>query len=312
MLRFSIIIPLFNKASHIASTLQSVFDQTFNDFEIIIVDDGSTDHGVQIVEALDSKKIKLFSIDNQGVSHARNYGCKKAQGQLISFLDADDLWEPNHLEQLLLLYKKHPQCGLYAMAYKKKFNNSSIPAIFKNIPKTNNWSGVVDDFFESSLIDCIAWTSAVMIPKVIFEEIGGFNETIESGEDTDLWIRMALKYPVAFSLTITACHRLDAPHRITNSCPNTLQHLDLNAYNEMANTNPSLHKYLDLNRFSLAIKYKLAKNNKKSYYYSNSIRRSNLNTKQRFLLSLNSFVLKQLLVIKLRLRSLGVHLSSFK
>ena len=101
MATISIVIPLYNKGFIISETLDSVLAQTFTDFEIIIVNDGSTDNGFEIVSQFSDKRIKLFQQQNKGAAAARNLGIEKATGELIAFLDADDYWYPNHLEVVL-------------------------------------------------------------------------------------------------------------------------------------------------------------------------------------------------------------------
>ena len=103
---FSVIIPLFNKENEIKSTLESVLSQTFQDFEVIVIDDGSTDNGKKIVEDFNNSKIKLISTRNNGVSKARNIGIEEAKGALIAFLEADDFWFENHLQLLSELFIK--------------------------------------------------------------------------------------------------------------------------------------------------------------------------------------------------------------
>src|SRR4051812_32162135 len=95
---FSVIIPLYNKANYIENTIKSVLNQTFTDFEIIVVNDESTDESETIVLGFNDKRIQLFNQKNQGVSVARNHGIEKAKGKLVAFLDADDYWFHNHLE----------------------------------------------------------------------------------------------------------------------------------------------------------------------------------------------------------------------
>lgn len=311
---FSIIIPLFNKEKHIKATIESVLAQTFQDFEIIVINDGSTDASLAHVEAIKDNHIQLFSIKNQGVSHARNYGIEKSDTDLIVFLDADDYWETNHLENLKALYTAFPNCGLYATAYFKKSNRTIIPSAYKNIPTTENWMGIVTDYFESSRVNSIAWTSAVMIPKSIIEQVGNFNEniTLGAGEDIDLWIRIALKYPVAFSNKVTAIHNLHSENRISNSNTNERKFIDLDGYENASKSNPSLKKYLDLNRFSIAIQYKLVGNAEKAKQLIAKIDDANLNKKQRALLKLNRSGLKLALKIKNRLQHSGILWSSFR
>ncbi|MCX7548180.1 glycosyltransferase family A protein [Xanthomarina sp. F1114] len=309
---FSIIIPLYNKENFIVKTVQSALDQTCPDFEIIIINDGSTDSSLKQVKNLTDSRIRIFNIENQGVSHARNFGITKASAEYIAFLDADDLWLPNHLEALKNLIDTYPDCGLYASAYEKKIGHISIASNYLNIPQ--NWTGIVDDFFKSSLVSCIAWTSAVVVPKTVLKNLGGFDEkiTLGAGEDTDLWIRIALQYQVAFNNHVTAIYNLHAENRISNSNTNLRQFLDLDVYEEAAKKNPSLKKYLDVNRFSIALQYKLVNNKKQQAYYINNLDRGNLNYKQRFLLNCHKNTLVLLLKTQHILRQLHIDLSPFK
>lgn len=311
---FSIIIPLYNKEKHIKTTIDNVLAQSFQDFEIVVVNDGSTDGSKAVVEKLTDRRIQLFNIHNQGVSHARNYGIQKAKSDLIVFLDADDFWNPEHLNNLKTLYEAFPQCGLYATAYLLKNHKTTRPSVYKNIPTTPGWQGIVTDYFESSSINSIAWTSAVMVPKWVLHKVGNFNEkiTLGAGEDTDLWIRIAIKYPVAFSNTATAIHNLEAENRISNSNTNLRQFIDLDLYETEAQTNASLKKYLDLNRFAIAIQYRLVGNSKKAKALIAKIDHSHLSQKQRTLLKLNTTVLTAALKLKNKLEHLGVFLSSFR
>ncbi|WP_055443069.1 glycosyltransferase family 2 protein [Lacinutrix himadriensis] len=309
---FSIIIPLYNKEHFIVNTIQSALDQTFQDFEILIVNDGSTDGSLQSLSVLKDSRIQVHTIKNQGVSHARNYGIEKANADYIAFLDADDLWLNNHLAQLKKLTEDFPNCGLYANAYVKKIGEITLESDYIDIPKA--WNGIVKDYFKSSIFSCIAWTSAVMVPKKILEDCNGFDEkiTFGAGEDTDLWIKIAIQHQVAFNSNITAIYNLHAENRISNSNTNLRNFLDLEAYEEEAKSNPSLKKYIDLNRFSIALQYKLVGNKKQMDFYLKHLDKSNLNAKQRFLLSCNKSVLVFLMKTQNVLRQFHVNLSPFK
>ncbi|WP_191859308.1 glycosyltransferase family 2 protein [Hanstruepera ponticola] len=313
MSKFSIVIPLYNKANSIAETLNSVINQTFSDFEIIIVNDGSTDKSLKVVEKFTDTRIKLLTTKNQGVSAARNFGIKKAQGNYIAFLDADDFWKKNHLELLNMLLNKFPNCGMYCMAYAKKHKSLTYPARYNNVSKVNGWMGLIDDYFESSLKNAIAWTSATMIPKKVLNEIGLFNEKIilGAGEDTDLWIRIALNYSVAFCNTITAIHNLESENRITKSNTNDRKFIDLDVYEPLVKTNKSLKKYLDVNRFSIGIQYKLVGNNKKADAYLKKIDLNSLNKKQRFLINKSTNALRFFVAIQNLLRKIKINSSPF-
>lgn len=311
---FSIIIPLYNKEKHIKDTLNSVWSQSFSDFEVIVVNDGSTDHSLKEVNSITDKRLHIFSIENQGVSHARNYGISKANADLIVFLDADDTWLNDHLQDLKALYEEFPNCGMYCKAYNKQDGNILIPSKFKNIPNDSLWKGIVNDYFESSLINNIAWTSAVMVPTSILNTIGVFDTkiTLGAGEDTDLWIRIALQYPVAFNNNISAIHQLHSDNRISNSNTNIRSFINLDCYDEQAETNLALKKYIDLNRFSIAIQYKLVGNTKKANSYIDKLDLKSLNKKQRFLLSQPTVILKLFFRLKQFFKKQGILLSSFR
>jgi glycosyltransferase involved in cell wall biosynthesis len=308
---FSIIIPLYNKEKHIKNTLNSVINQIFEDFEVIIVNDGSTDNSQAEVAHLKDERIKLFNLENQGVSNARNFGAANANSNLFVFLDADDLWKPNHLKDLKKLYQDFPNCGLYATAYESLYGSKSISSDYFEIPKQSMWSGIVENFFESSRINCIASSSSVMIPKTVYENLGGFNVKYNSGEDIDFWIRIALRHKVAFTNSVSVIINMSAENQASQSNINTRKHLDFDTFNSEIR-NQSLKAYLDLNRFSLAIQHQLAGNNIEAEKLKNKIDIQNLNRKQRFLLKLNTSALKALVKTKDMLRKNGIALSAFR
>lgn len=308
---FSIIIPLYNKEKFIENTIQSVLGQSFEDFELIVVNDGSTDTSLELVNKLKDKRIKTYSISNAGVSKARNFGIQKATSKLIVFLDADDLWKNNHLQELYKLRKAHPHCGLYAMGYTKKFDNADpIHAHYFGLEKH---SGVVDDFFLSSIVDCIAWTSALMVPKIVFQKLGGFNDGLKTSEDTEMWIRIALNYPVAFCWKMTACkvQRSDENHlSMSKLGVDSLKIFKQFEAEEINNL--SLKRFLDLNRFSMALDRKKSGDFKNYKLLKESINIKNLNAKQRLLLKLPKQCLVLLKKLQYWLLKKNIYLSPFK
>lgn len=308
---FSIIIPLYNKEKFIENTIKSVLGQSFQDFELIVVNDGSTDTSLELVNKLKDKRIKTYSISNAGVSKARNFGIQKATSKLIVFLDADDLWKNNHLQELYKLRKTHPHCGLYAMGYTKKFDNADpIHAHYFGLEKH---SGVVDDFFLSSIVDCIAWTSALMVPKIVFQKLGGFNDGLKTSEDTEMWIRIALNYPVAFCWKMTACkvQRSDENHlSMSKLRVDSLKIFKQFEAEEINNL--SLKRFLDLNRFSMALDRKKSGDFKNYKLLKESINIKNLNAKQRLLLKLPKQCLVLLKKLQYWLLKKNIYLSPFK
>lgn len=308
----SVIIPLYNKEQFIEATLFSVLNQTFSDFEIIIINDGSTDNSVSIINDLDDKRITLYTTKNKGVSHARNYGISKSNSDLIALLDADDLWDSNHLDNLYSLYTSFPKCGLYATAYYKRFfNGKKMNTHFNGVSKDH--FGVIDDYFLASTIDSIAWTSAVMIPKQTFVNMGGFNEEMRSGQDTDLWVRIALKHKVAFSAVASAHKIILDPQLHLSYSSNRMDRMKLfENFKDVDASNTSFKKYMDLNRFSVALERKAAGDFNSYTRLKNDIDPLNLNFNQRVLLNTPSIIIGVLKQIQNVLLRCNIYLSPFK
>lgn len=213
MPKFSIVIPLYNKASHIERAIQSVLTQTFQDFEIIVINDGSTDSSVEVVKSISDSRIRLVKQKNAGASVARNRGIKESKSDLIAFLDADDAWKTKFLETILRLIKNYSEAGAYASAYElHEPNGKIILPKYKGIPPFP-WEGLIPNYFRSALCQPPICTSAIAIPKHIFTDVGEFPVGEPLGEDLDMWGRIALKYPIAFSWQVGATYFLDADNR---------------------------------------------------------------------------------------------------
>lgn len=207
----SVVIPLYNKAGQVAHTLRSVLGQTFREFEVVIVDDGSTDGSADEARSVHDGRIRLVSQQNAGVSAARNRGVAEARYDLIAFLDADDEWEPTYLETQYNLYKKYPDCSVYACNY--EFCNADgrvTPTILRKLPFEGE-DGILSNYFEvASCSHPPLWTSAVMVRKQALQAVGGFPLGIRSGEDLLTWARLAVKYKIAFSRKPLATFVFDA------------------------------------------------------------------------------------------------------
>lgn len=313
MPKLSVVIPLYNKEKDISETLKSLFQQTFSDFEVVIVNDGSTDKSEEIVKTFDDSRIRLFSKENEGVARTRNLGVEKATSDYIVFLDADDYWYPFHLENLHDLIIKFPNEKWYAAAYEKKHNKKLTTPMSSPIMEKEKWSGIVDDYFKNSLVDALAWTSAVCMKTDFFQKLNGFDPKITNGagEDTDLWLRAALEAPLVFSTRISARHNLDGSNRISLIPTKQRVFMNLDNYEELAKENPYLKKYLDVNRFSFAIQHKLAKDNVSFENYISKIDPENLTSKQRFLLKQSRSALIGMKNFKFLMESLGARLTAF-
>ena len=208
-MKFSIIIPLYNKAPYIRKALETVCAQTYRDYEIIVVNDGSTDDSAVVAESYlqhaEGICYTIISQDNAGVAAARNRGVKHASGQYMAFLDADDWWEPDYLARMAELIADYPEAGLYASNYVyykpgKTRVALNIPTGYINYPKA---------YYEGSAMPI--WTGATIMPKTVLEEMGGFPLGIKLGEDFLLWAKTALHYKVAFLNEPLAYYNNDVP-----------------------------------------------------------------------------------------------------
>ena len=195
-MRFSVIIPLYNKGPYVSKALESVISQSFRDFELIVVDDGSTDDSFSVAKStIDSSDVDhlLISQANAGVSTARNNGVSASHGDYICFLDADDWWAPTFLERMDRLIKEYPEAGIYGTNYFYVKNGRQRVCV------TTAETGYIDYCkVYAEKLQMPLWTGAVCMPRKVFDEFGGFRPCLKLGEDFDLWIKVALKYKVAF------------------------------------------------------------------------------------------------------------------
>jgi len=196
----SIVMPLFNKEEEVSRAIRSVLSQTVQDFELIVVNDGSTDNGPAIARTIDNPRIRIIDQENAGVSAARNRGISAAESDLIAFLDADDEWAPDFLETILRLRERFSSCRVFATRYffcspdgqQRLATVRGLPAGFLD--------GVMHGYFDiASLSDPPLWTSAVAVEKGALMEIRGFPVGITSGEDLLTWARLAMRYEIAYN-----------------------------------------------------------------------------------------------------------------
>lgn len=216
----SIVIPLYNKEKLIGATIQSILNQTYQEYEIVVVNDGSTDNSVAEVDKIHDSRIRLINQPNAGVSAARNRGIVESNGDLIALMDADDLWKPNYLETQIDLVIKYPKCDVFAVNYEfKDSHNNSTPAIIKRLP-FNETDGVLSNYFEVATYSHPPITSiSVMARKGVFESVGGFPINIKSGEDLLTWARLACRYEMAFSQKVCAVYNLGEGYDFANKPP---------------------------------------------------------------------------------------------
>lgn len=194
----SVVIPLYNKADTVERAVRSVLAQTVQDFELIVVNNGSSDGGESVVAKIDDQRIRLLHQDNQGVSMARNRGVAEAHGEWVAFLDADDEWQPTFLETTDRLRTKYPYVDVCATAYQRCNAAGIISNIhLLNIPSDNDF--VMDNYFEVAATSDPPFCSiSVMVKKSALQSIGGFPEGVHQGEDLLTWARLAANFKIAY------------------------------------------------------------------------------------------------------------------
>jgi len=307
---FSVIIPLYNKENYIEETIKCVLNQTFTDFEIIIIDDGSTDKSYSVISKFNDSRITKIRQENKGVSIARNVGIRHAKSKYIALLDADDSWYENHLFELNKQITLFPNAGLYCNNYEVLHKNSIRRKAKFNFNYDTNCV-LVKDYFKASIINSLAWTSAVGFSKEKFENIGEFNTDLKTAQDLDLWIRFALQFKVSFNPIITMAYKFYVSNSLSKKEYNVMRYDFITSYLKEEQLNASLKMYLDINRYALAIRSKI--NNETELYkkLKKEIDYKNLNNKQKILLIFPKTLLKLMKGVQLILINNNIYITAF-
>lgn len=270
----SVIIPLYNKAPYVQKALKTVCAQTYRDWECIIMDDGSTDGSGELVEKLtaelsDTRFVVLHQA-NAGVSTARNNAVLKSSGEYLCFLDADDWWEPNYLEEMIRLSTQYSDAGIYGANYYYVRRG-------RNIVRIDHPTGYMDYFKQYAEGPMPLWTGAVMMPRRIFDEFGGFPNGMVLGEDQFLWLQVVLKYKMAWLNKPLAYYNNDVDQATRGIVkdkiykPDTFLTFRLDYFEEAERTRPevkllfdrlrvySLERYLEQKAYPALMRKEIAK-----------------------------------------------------
>ena len=198
----SVVMPLYNNEREVARTVCSVLNQKIQDFELIVVDDGSTDAGPGVVRGFGDSRIQIVPQGNAGVSAARNRGIEMARSDIVAFLDADDEWHPNFLKIILDLTEKFPDCSVFATSYWiANFKAGNRRAVLRGLPP-NFEEGILERYFEVALSsDPPLCSSTIAVRRPAIKAIGGFPVGVATGEDLLTWARLAVAYNIAYSIT---------------------------------------------------------------------------------------------------------------
>lgn len=216
--RISVIVPCFNAAQFIPATLRSVLSQQGVELEVIVVDDGSTDGSADVV-ANSFPEVKLLRQENQGVAAARNFGLRHASHDWVAFVDADDIWLPGKLAAQCAILSLHGDARMAYTAWQVWSSDAPNPdavwlaKLKQSSGDTTRWIGATGWIYPELLLDCVVWTSTVLVQRSLMSELGGFDPELRLGEDYDLWFRAS---------RVTQILRVPAPYALYRMHPSSL------------------------------------------------------------------------------------------
>lgn len=219
----SVIIPCFNAGRWIAATLDSVYAQAWPKLEVIVVDDGSSDDSVALVEQ-QFPDVRVLQQTNSGVAAARNRGLAAAQGDWIAFVDADDIWLPGKLADQWNALHTEPGARMACSGWHVWESIEPLPApnlleqLSQQATDPSRWAGPSGWIYAQLLLDCQVWTSTVFAQRSLFDQIGNFDTTLRIGEDLDLWLRASRVTPIIRVPKPLALYRMH-PASITKGAP---------------------------------------------------------------------------------------------
>jgi GT2 family glycosyltransferase len=191
MPKITVVIPVYNAMTYLPKTLHSVLQQTFTDYEVLIINDGSTDSMASWISSIDDPRVRLIFQKNQGLAGARNTGIAHARGDYIAFLDADDLWEPTKLEKQVQCFQAYPHAGVvYTWTLLVNEDGEPTGRMFASDAEGNVWQQLLET-------DVISSGSCALVRRDCFGKVGGFDRTLTSAEDLDMWLRIATHYHFA-------------------------------------------------------------------------------------------------------------------
>ncbi len=309
---FSVVIPLYNKENYIAETLKSVLAQTFSDFEVIIVNDASTDMSLSVAQSIQDNRIRIIDHpQNKGLSASRNTGIRNAKSNYIAFIDADDLWKPEFLETIRLLTNKYPEAGLFATNYFEAYPDGRliVPNLgYLDIEPDN---AGISSFFSTNINKVTYHSSCFASKKTVFDNVGYYDENITFGEDIDFAIRANHKYELAYCNKPLSLYRVELQDQMMQHGSKDKTVPDLDQYEPMAKGRWDIKRYLDFYRYIMAKEYRKEGNEEGYRKMVRSIDKRSLNHKQRLLLMLPGSMLRLLGEIKKALLKKGIVVNSY-
>tara|TARA_B100000925_G_C21978278_1_gene461113 strand:- start:189 stop:1121 length:933 start_codon:yes stop_codon:yes gene_type:complete len=306
---FSVVIPLHNKEAYVAKTLNSVLNQTYQNFEVILVNDYSSDNSLDVVNAVHDRRVKIIEHnENKGLSASRNTGINASTYPYIAFLDADDYWDSTYLETIFSIIKEYPNESVFATHYRENFKGKFF------IPKSNlpisskGKTFLVRDFFEINLGRLILTQSCIVLHKSIFKKVGYYDEDVTFAEDIDFYIRCFSTFNLVF-LNMDLCTVLNYdPNSITNRVSHKKTFPKLHKY---LNNSDSLDKFINFYIYCIYRRMKNESASKEMRVYRKQIKYNSLSVLQILFIYLPLPFYLFLIRVKKRLLNKGYHISSY-
>lgn len=303
-----VIIPVYNKESTVKRAIQSVLDQDYGNFTLLVIDDGSTDRSLAIIQEFKDDRIRNITQKNKGVSATRNRGINYAREHefsWIAFLDGDDYWLPHHLSQLLELQKQFPQVQVLSSNYNIiNAHGRTMTTQFSNLSEASTF--LLNDFFSHQLLNTTINSSNHLITTNSFETIGLYNEKVTHGEDTEMLINMGIHLKSAFDINATVIIDKSAGNRSSGIQMHHRKLPNLKIYDQIEMA--SLQRFLNLQRFAIAMNYKRDGLVNKHYEILGEIDLDSLSKSQQRLLNSPKIMIQFLDLIKRVLQSQGWNL----
>lgn len=257
MIKFSVIIPLYNKKNFVLRAINSVLNQNYFNFELIIVNDGSTDNSFELVSSLIDYRIKIINKVNGGVSSARNVGIDIASNEWICFLDADDYWKSNHLEEIVYLLNNYPEGKIFSTLTLEKSRKG-----FRKVPNSfpDDFEGYIENYFYYAISATVFNSSSVCVNKYALISIDKFDTNLSQGEDLDVWFKLIFNYKAAIKSIPTVVYDLISENRAMHTFCSFEKHL-LSKINTYRNESIQyLNEYIDFFILRNSVPYYFSEN----------------------------------------------------
>lgn len=307
--RFSVVIPVFNKEKYINETILGVLNQTYDNYEIIIINDASTDNSLKIIEeVISDKAVIINNKNNLGLSASRNIGFEASSCKYIAFLDGDDVWDKNFLKEINELIINFPKESIFGTYYKENYNGKILYPKINIKEKLLGTKFVVKNFFEANLRRLIITQSCLVFKKNIFDTVGLYNPKITFAEDIDFYIRCFQNFNLAYSYQTYHMQRKMVHKSISNSKTDNLNYPLLDKY---LGVSDELNRFINFYNYCFCRRKKNEGSKKSMIYYRNKIRFRWIGFLKTIVLFLPEFLYTTLLKFKRYLLKKGINISTY-